>query len=234
MCFSAGASFSGAAVLSVIGTVTLRSAKEPSQKLFAGIPLLFAFQQVAEGVLWLTIRSGVNSSLQVAATYFFLIMALIVWPVMIPASVLRLEPPGKRKKVLTWIQYTGVVLSAYYLFCMINFKVTPVINSFHIQYINEFPYIAGYVAFVIYVLVTIVPLFVSGVRKMKYFGYLILLSCIVTGVFYKEYLTSVWCFFAAIISGVIYIIILDIQGEAETFYTRIVHTLHINNLFGRD
>ncbi len=41
-------------------------------------------------------------------------------------------------------------------------------------------------------------------RRMSLMGILMMVSCLITGVFYAEYLTSVWCFFAAITSGVIY------------------------------
>jgi hypothetical protein len=51
MCFSAGASFAGAVVISAVGVATVRKAKKPTQRLFAGIPLLFGFQQFAEGTL---------------------------------------------------------------------------------------------------------------------------------------------------------------------------------------
>jgi hypothetical protein len=35
------------------------------------------------------------------------------------------------------------------------------------------------------------------------------LSCLVTAIFFTQYLTSVWCFFAAVISGVIFWILRD-------------------------
>jgi hypothetical protein len=44
---------------------------------------------------------------------------------------------------------------------------------------------------------------------MHIFGAFMLLSCAVTALFFTQYLTSVWCFFAAIISGVIYWILSD-------------------------
>jgi uncharacterized membrane protein len=40
-----------------------------------------------------------------------------------------------------------------------------------------------------------------------------LLSCLVTAIFFTQYLTSVWCFFAALISGVIYWILNDSRKE---------------------
>lgn len=51
MCFSASVSFSAGAVLSVIGVATLRQVKRPAEILFAATPILFALQQIAEGLL---------------------------------------------------------------------------------------------------------------------------------------------------------------------------------------
>jgi len=60
MCFSASASFAGGAVLTTIGVASVSKVSDPKQKLFAEIPLLFAFQQFAEGVVWLTLKAGGN------------------------------------------------------------------------------------------------------------------------------------------------------------------------------
>lgn len=35
-------------------------------------------------------------------------------------------------------------------------------------------------------------------------GILMFLSCLVTAIFFTQYLTSVWCFFAALLSGVVF------------------------------
>ena len=55
MCFSATASVSAGAVLLGIGTLTLKAANRPREFPFAAIPMLFAIQQLSEGVIWLTI-----------------------------------------------------------------------------------------------------------------------------------------------------------------------------------
>ena len=95
MCFSAGASFAGGVIISAVGVATGRKVRKPTQRLFAGIPLLFGFQQFAEGVLWVTLRSGGHDWLQNAATYIFLITALVIWPVMIPSSMWFMEEVKK-------------------------------------------------------------------------------------------------------------------------------------------
>lgn len=213
MCFSAGASFAGAALLTSIGAATIKRASSPSQKLFAEIPLFFAFQQCAEGIVWLTLRSGEYQSLQTAATYIFLIMALVIWPVMMPLAVMRMEENRKRRNIIKAVFPFGIFVSAYYVCCLAFFNVTPLISGFHIQYIGDFPEYLRNVVFGAYIIATISPLFISSVKRMSLFGSLIVVSCIITGIFYKEYLTSVWCFFAALISIVIYIIVKESQEE---------------------
>jgi hypothetical protein len=64
-------------------------------------------------------------------------------------------------------------------------------------------------AFIIYLIVTITPLFISSIKRTHLLGVLMFLSCLVTAIFFTQYLTSVWCFFAAFISGVIFWILKD-------------------------
>ncbi|MCX6328412.1 MAG: hypothetical protein NTZ85_02700 [Bacteroidia bacterium] len=207
MCFSAGASFAGGAVISAIGIATVRIARKPSQTLFASVPLLFGLQQFAEGVVWITLRSGGHVQLQYAAAYIFLIMALVVWPVMLPFSVMIMEKLKKKKKILIVFLIIGALLSAYYAYCMLSYPVAPQIKSHHIVYKGDFPKSLVTPAFIVYLVTTLPPLFISSVRKTYIMGVLIALSCLVSGIFFKETHTSVWCFFAALISGVIYWII---------------------------
>ena len=216
MCFSAGASFAGGVVISAVGITTVRKVRKPTQRLFAGIPLLFGFQQFAEGVLWVTLRSGGHDWLQNAATYIFLITALVIWPVMIPLSMWFMEEVKKRKKILAGLIVTGGILSLFYAVCLVSYDVAPQINGFHIYYVDEFPKTLVDIAFVFYLASTILPLFVSSVRRMWLFGILIAVSCLVTGIFFAQYLTSVWCFFAALISIVIYWILSESQATAPS------------------
>jgi hypothetical protein len=218
MCFSAGASFSGGAVLSAIGVALMRKVQHPSQRLFASIPILFAFQQFAEGVVWLTLKSGDHALIQSAAGNFFLLMALVIWPSIMPLAVMKLEQNKKRKKIIAGFLVTGMIVSLYYTFCLAFFNVNPTITGFHVQYVNDFPKTLGFVVFGLYIFATISPLFISTIKKMSLFGILVFVSCLITGVFYKEFLTSVWCFFAALISVVIYFILNpshEMAGEAD-------------------
>lgn len=209
MCFSAEASFAGGIIISAIGIVTVREVHKPSQLVFASIPLFFGLQQVIEGSLWLTIQNPEFANLQRIGTYFFLIMADFLWPTIIPMAVLLMEENRKRKRILKILLAMGISLSLYYAYCLLFFNITPQIMGYHIQYNTTFPKSLSMPAFITYLIVTITPLFISSIKRTHLLGILMFLSCLVTAIFFTQYLTSVWCFFAALISGVIFWILKD-------------------------
>jgi hypothetical protein len=209
MCFSAEASFAGGVIISAIGIATVTKVHKSSQIVFASIPLFFGIQQMVEGSLWLTIPLPEYGTLQKVGTYLFLIMADVLWPTIIPMSVLLMEDKLKSKKVLLVLLGMGITLSLYYAFCLFNFEVMPEIRGYHIHYDTTFPKFLSMPAFIIYLIVTITPLFISSIKRTHLMGVLMFLSCLVTAIFFTQYLTSVWCFFAALLSGVIFWILKD-------------------------
>jgi hypothetical protein len=209
MCFSSGASFAGGIIILAIGVVTATKVHKSSQLVFASIPLFFGIQQITEGFLWLAIPNPDLINLQKLCTYTFLIMAQVLWPTMIPLSVLAMEVDKKRKKILWVLLGVGLSVSLYYGICILLFKVSPQIVGFHIQYNNGFPNSLSNTAFIAYLLATIPPLFVSSIKRTHLMGILMFLSCAVTAFFFTQYLTSVWCFFAALISIVVFWILWD-------------------------
>jgi len=209
MCFSAEASFAGGIIISAIGVATVTKVHKSSQLIFASIPLFFGIQQFTEGVLWLTLPNPDAVIIQKVSTYLFLIMAEVLWPMMIPLSVLFMEENLKKKKLLQLFLALGGCISIYYSVFLAIFDVNPEIVGYHIHYNTSAPQTFGVLTFLIYLAVTIVPLFISSIKRTHLLGVLMFLSCAVTIVFFRQYLTSVWCFFAAIISGVIFWILRD-------------------------
>lgn len=209
MCFSAGASFTGGVIISAIGVAVVTKVHKPSQILFASIPLFFGIQQFTEGILWLTIPNPEYLSIQKTATYLFLIMADFLWPTMIPLSILLMEKDAKRRKILWALLVTGMAVSIYYGSCLLFLNVSPRIMGYHIKYFTDFPSIMEYPAVIFYILATLTPLFVSSIKRMSMLGILMFSSCLVTAIFFTQFLLSVWCFFAAFISAVIFWILND-------------------------
>jgi hypothetical protein len=209
MCFSAEASFAGGVIISAIGIATITKVHKPSQLIFASIPLFFGIQQFAEGFVWETLPNQEYLAVLKVATYVFLIMADFLWPMMIPLAVLFMEKDEKKKRILRVFFFAGLTLSMYYAFCLLSFNIYPEISGYHILYKTDFPKSLSMIAFAIYLIVTITPLFVSSIKRTHLLGVLMFLSCLVTAIFFRQYLTSVWCFFAALISGVIFWILRD-------------------------
>lgn len=209
MCFSAEASFAGGVIITAIGVATVTKIHKSSQLIFASIPLFFGVQQFTEGILWITLTNPDYVNIQKISTYLFLIMANVLWPIVIPLSVLFMEENQKKKKILRLFLIMGICLSTYYATCLVLFNVNPEVMGYHIQYHTGFPKSLALVTFAIYLTVTITPLFISSIKKTHLMGVLMFLSCAVTAIFFTQYLTSVWCFFAAIISGIIFWILRD-------------------------
>jgi hypothetical protein len=209
MCFSAGASFAGGAVISAVGVAALRKANRPEQKAFAAMPLVFGLQQIAEGILWVTVRSGGHAYLQNFAAHIYLTAALVIWPVGVPLAMYLMEKVKNRKRILAGLIAAGGAVSMYYAFFLVSYEVAPQIQALHIIYNNNFPQTLGDVSFPLYLISTILPLFVSSIRRMWLLGTMIAVSFLISVIFFTQYLTSVWCFFAALISVTIFWILTE-------------------------
>ncbi|MCX6251876.1 MAG: hypothetical protein NTX61_14130 [Bacteroidetes bacterium] len=228
MCFSPEASFAGGVVISAIGIFTILKVHKPSQIIFASIPLFFGVQQIAEGFLWLTLPYPEYLIFQKISTYLFLMMAEVIWPVMIPLSVLLMEKNTRKRKIVWAMLGLGISVSMYYGFCLLFFHVTPRVNGFHIKYFTDFPQFMANVAVIVYMIATITPLFISSIKRMFILGILMSLSCLITVLFFRLYLASVWCFFAALISGVIYWILSDSKKKFNFDKLRRVYSSDLN------
>lgn len=213
MCFSASASFIGGAVITTIGIITLLKVHKPNQVVFACIPLFFGLQQFAEGFVWLGLQHPYFAPFLTPATYIFLVMAQVFWPFMIPLAVLLMERNRKRIKVLRVLLVLGVLVSAYFTTRLLFAPITPQIYGYHIEYVEDFNPILRTIVFGIYLIASIVPLFVSSIKRIYILGLLMTFSCIVTMVFFAQFLTSVWCFFGAAMSVVILWILRDARRK---------------------
>jgi len=215
MCFSAGASFGAAVVLAAAGIATIKKAKQPSQWLLAAIPLIFCIQQVMEGFLWLALSRPDFAFLQQFSTYAFLFVAQVVWPLAVPLAILLVEKNRKRKLLLKILAGTGLLISSYLAICLLTYPVAASISGYHIAYDQNYPAsLSGYGG-VLYIMATITPSFGSSFKRMWILGAAILISYIITAVFYTGYIVSVWCFFAAVISITVYFIMQEIEATEK-------------------
>ncbi|PWJ97430.1 hypothetical protein BC749_107231 [Flavobacterium araucananum] len=221
MCFSATASFSAGIVLSVIGVACINKIQHRSQTMFALIPFIFAVQQFSEGLLWLSIPSTKWSYLQTGITYFYLIIAQIIWPVWVPVAILLLEKEQSRKQMQRILVAIGMLVSMYLTYCLFHFNIRSEIDCYHIAYIQTYPESFRVMGGLLYIIATILPPFFSHIRRMWWLGIMVFISYIITTVFYESYLVSVWCFFASVISLSVYLIMSEIRmSHREEIYMK--------------
>ena len=202
MCFSATASFSAGALLLGIGALTLKSARRPQEWPFAAIPLLFAIQQLSEGVIWLTFQVEAPL-LNTVMTHVYSFFSHVLWPVYIPVAVLMLEPPGRRRRSLIAFAVAGSAVGAYLLYVLVAFPVVSRPTGRHVEY--DSPHFFALEVMTVYLISTTVSPLLSTHRSVKIFGFLALLSFGAVYYFYATWFISVWCFFAALLSVVIYL-----------------------------
>ncbi|WP_439698628.1 DUF6629 family protein [Mucilaginibacter sp. AW1-7] len=211
MCFSAGASFGASAVLSVIGVATLSRCGKRQQMVFAGIPLIFAVQQVSEGLIWLALLNPGYALWLKPATYTFLAFAQVVWPSWVPFAILLLETSTPRKKILYIATGIGLLVSGYLAYRLMTQPIHAEIAGMHIFYSLGSMNSALHDSAILYFLAIVVPPFISSVKGMWLFGLSIGIAYIITHLFFEDYELSVWCFFAAIISIVVFIVLFRLQ-----------------------
>ena len=202
MCFSATASFTASAVLLGIGALTLRGVQRPGDRALAAIPVLFAIQQALEGVVWLSL-SGTLQGVLDPATQLYSLFSHVLWPIYVPFAVWSAESPGPRRRWLLGLLGLGAVVGGFLLYGMV---VNPIVArplGQHIEYDSPHFYVAtvllGYLA------ATTLSQMLSRHRWVRWFGVLALVSAVLAYLAYAQWFISVWCFFAALLSGVIYL-----------------------------
>jgi hypothetical protein len=202
MCFSATASFTAGTALSAVGVLTLRKSKRKVELPLALIPLLFGIQQLTEGVLWLSLRRDLPT-LQTWSTYTFSLFSHVLWPIFVPLAILLVETSRRRKAALGVFQVLGLGVGLYLLYFLVRFGVTAQIHGRSIFYDSPHFYIGA--VLVIYLLATCVSGLFSSHRCINYFGVLAFVLAIAAALVSLHTFVSVWCFYAAVLSLLIYI-----------------------------
>lgn len=202
MCFSATASFSVAAVTAGVGVAALRHVTQTRELPLAAVPLLFAIQQAIEGLLWLRLGGaiGIGSVTQLATG--FLIFAEVVWPAYAALAVLAVEPDRRRRQCLLALAAGGSLLSLMLLVGVLGDPPAVAIRGHSIEYASEVNALSWQQ--VPYLVLTGAPLLLSSHRAVQAFGGVVLAGFAASAYAYVATFISVWCFFAAAGSVLLY------------------------------
>lgn len=212
MCFSASASFITSAVLFAGGVAAVKFSTNKRQLPFAVIPFIFSLQQFSEGMLWLSLSLPEFSGYKVTSMFAFLIIAQVVWPTWVPFSIYINEKKKKQKKILSALLIIGILVSVALGYGLLKFPVDAGIRNYHIGYFLDVPNQYRLIPGLLYFIPTVFPAFVSSAKYMRSFGIAILLSFLATKIFFPENVISVWCYFAALLT-ISVVVILKNQVE---------------------
>jgi hypothetical protein len=201
MCFSAVASFSTAALTSVIGLAALNRATQWRERPLAAMPLAFGLQQAIEGGLWLVLPTAPHGPLASGLALMFLLIAQVFWPVYAPLAALALEPERRRRRLMLTCLAAGGGVAGVFVWRLLNGPHEAAIMNRCIVYRTQggAPLLIG----LAYLCATSLPLILSSRRAIVVLGAITLSGCVVAYRFYWAEFLSVWCFFAAAASGVI-------------------------------
>ncbi len=224
MCFSATASFTAASVLTVIGCFALKKAGNTKIYLLALFPLFFGLQQAFEGIVWITLNAGDNSSLlHMVGIGGFLFFASLFWPIWVPTTFYVLEKNHTRKKILRGSLILGFIVIIVFAYGWITKGMSAHIDNNHIVY----PYLSnpfssllsthiqgadmGFLA--AYLIATIIPFFCSSLSLAWLVGLIIAIGYICSQIFYYSSVGSTWCFFAGLASVLIYFLVVKTTNK---------------------
>ena len=202
MCFSATASFSAAALTGIAGVAALKRAHPPRELPLAAVPLLFAVQQACEGFLWLNLAKTPDGIFVQVLTATFTIIAMVVWPIWVPAAVGLIEPQRIRRLVIYFLLPVGMIAGAYSAIVMWYHPYSASLTVASICYTNRVAFPDGIMT--AYVLSTCAPSLLSSHSTVRVIGGLVAAGLLLSTLFYSFSLISVWCFFASLASIGVY------------------------------
>ncbi|MGB3240886.1 MAG: DUF6629 family protein [Geitlerinemataceae cyanobacterium] len=231
MCFSASASFTASALLIPTGIYCIRMAlhRQTSSELVQDreylsvscLPLFFGIQQAFEGLLWLGLDAQNLTEISFSALGF-LFFSHFVWLAWIPFSAFALEHNPFKKKILYIVTTIGALYGVFLYFPLLlnrDWLAVRIANhsiDYQVRLIFH-DFLRGQQVIWLYVFFIIFPLFVSSLRSLKILGVLILTSAFLTHLSFSYAFISVWCFFAALLSGYVFYML---QPESEPISDR--------------
>lgn len=203
MCFSLKMSLVSATYLLSIAYLCHR--RMSHRRILILFPLLFGLQQLAEAAVWATFDYGLSATIRHVCSYLYLLFAYLVWPVFVPYCFYQIEPPGDRKRQLQYLCFVGLAVCLYLLVQLLRYPLTidTVCGSIR-YYLGSFGWTCYLPIVMAYLLAVVVPCLVSSIPRSSIFGLGVFGAWVVSAVVYEYAFTSVWCFFAALISSGIY------------------------------
>lgn len=200
MCFSATASFVAGGALVATGAVTISKTHSREELPLACIPLLLGLQQLIEGVVWISFG---HPLVNVMATHAYSMFSHVLWPMYVPVAIMLIEANTLRRETLSLFSLLGFSLGMYLLYTIITYPVTAHVVEHSIAY--DSPHFYSLIILLMYLVTICGSCYMSSHKIINILGLVLIISFFIAGWFYVETFFSVWCFFGAILSFIIFL-----------------------------
>ncbi len=202
VCFSPEGDLVGGLVVTAIGIDAYQHLRGRNERLlFAAVPLVLGVHLLDESLVWWGLEGPVPHSLGKVAMWIYLVIAMLVVPVLVPLSIWKLQPTSRRRWIVAPFVGLGVGVATVLLITMLHGPVSVRLGSHHLAYsigLGNGILIVG-----LYVVATCGSLLCSGYREIVIFGVANLIAVVVLARLTADGFTSLWCFYAAVVSGFI-------------------------------
>lgn len=198
MCFSLPASVAAGSVLVLAGAATLRLVRRDAERPLASVPLLFGVQQLVEGALWWSIGRG-DGRLVAGATTAYMLFSHVLWPVFVPFAMLSLEVVRWRRRALGAALVVGALVALDGLRIVLGDHPAAHVAGSSLQYVRPGPVVVA-----LYLVATCAGTMMSSHRFLRVIGAAALGLALLTLWLYAAVFVSVWCFFCAVLTVLIF------------------------------
>ena len=197
MCLSPQVDVVAGLAMSVVAVDALRHCSSPRLLGVAALPAIFAVHTFTSAVVWLGLLGDVSVTVLDAATAFYLVVAFVLLPVYVPASIAVIEPPGWRRWALVVLTAAGTYAALDFLVGLMDGRASAVACD---RYIDFNVVSTSSLSAVLYVVATCGALLLSGQRILFAWGLTNVVVVAVLALWVGRGLPSLWCLWAAVSS----------------------------------
>jgi hypothetical protein len=225
MCFSPEMSMAAGVTLLPAGAYSMSVAfrKDRHYLPIAVTPLLFGIQQLCEAGVWRGIDRG-DASLVESAAIAYLFFAIAFWPGWVPLGIASIEGNSGKRRLFLIMSIVGFGLGALCYFpATLHYGqwLTVGVVGHSIRYdFSRMPDVHTFLGVIwqlIYFVNVTFSLLMSRDHQLRPLGITIALSAAAAQILFQFAFISVWCFFAAIVSVHIVIILLRLPNPPSQF-----------------
>jgi len=194
--------FTLSGAIGLVGILTLRKVSTPHEVIFAALPLLFALHQFTEGFVWLGMGGHIDQRALNIAAGIFIYYAQGLLPFLVPLAVWLIEKQLWRKNLLGILTLLGLALAVYTMYGLSTVPSSVSVVNNTLDYHN--PWTANIYDALLYIITTCGSLMLSSSIAIELFGLLNFIGLIIIYLLRPYGFTSLWCLYAAAISGLLY------------------------------